>query len=72
MTSENPEREGESAEPTPPAPGAHPFGEQVVVPDDISGIANLLEEGGPLEPQDVVDVEGRFGGFAARRSSSRT
>ena len=28
------------------------------VPDDISGIDNLLEEGGPLEPQDVVDVEG--------------
>lgn len=34
------------------------FGEEVVVPDDISGIDNLLEEGGPLEPQDVVDVEG--------------
>ncbi|RNL77687.1 nucleotide exchange factor GrpE [Nocardioides marmorisolisilvae] len=28
------------------------------IPDDISGIDNLLEEGGPLEPQDVVDVEG--------------
>ncbi|MGO4258739.1 nucleotide exchange factor GrpE [Marmoricola sp. RAF53] len=26
--------------------------------DDISGIDNLLEEGGPLEPQDVADVEG--------------
>lgn len=28
------------------------------VPDDISGIDNLLEEGGPLEPQDVSAVEG--------------
>ncbi|MGN6721845.1 MAG: nucleotide exchange factor GrpE [Marmoricola sp.] len=27
------------------------------VPDDISGIDNLLEEGGPLEPQDVAAVE---------------
>lgn len=31
--------------------------EGVSVPDDISGIDNLLEEGGPLEPQDVADVE---------------
>lgn len=28
------------------------------VPSDISGIDNLLEEGGPLEPQDVAEVEG--------------
>ncbi|MBO9521991.1 MAG: nucleotide exchange factor GrpE [Nocardioidaceae bacterium] len=28
------------------------------IPDDISGIDNLLEEGGPLEPQDVDEVEG--------------
>lgn len=34
------------------------FGEEVEVPDDISGIDNLLEEGGPLEPQDVTEVEG--------------
>jgi len=27
------------------------------VPDDISGIDNLLEEGGPLEPADVEAVE---------------
>ena len=26
--------------------------------EDISGIDNLLEEGGPLEPQDVAEVEG--------------
>jgi len=40
--------EGEgSAEPTP----------HFEVPDDISGIDNLLEEGGPLEPQDVAEVE---------------
>ncbi|HWU33243.1 MAG TPA: nucleotide exchange factor GrpE [Marmoricola sp.] len=32
--------------------------EGVEVPDDISGIDNLLEEGGPLEPQDVTEVEG--------------
>ncbi|GAB2973403.1 nucleotide exchange factor GrpE [Nocardioides montaniterrae] len=31
--------------------------EGVEVPDDISGIDNLLEEGGPLEPQDVAEVE---------------
>lgn len=33
------------------------FGEEVSIPDDISGIDNLLEEGGPLEPQDVQAVE---------------
>ncbi|MCX6396770.1 MAG: nucleotide exchange factor GrpE [Propionibacteriales bacterium] len=33
-------------------PDAEPF----VVPDDISGIDNLLEEGGPLEPQDIIDA----------------
>jgi molecular chaperone GrpE len=26
--------------------------------EDISGVDNWVEEGGPLEPQDVVDVEG--------------
>jgi len=41
----------EGGEPVDPAP-------HVEVPDDISGIDNLLEEGGPLEPQDVVEVEG--------------
>ncbi len=35
-----------------------PDAAHTVVPDDISGIDNLLEEGGPLEPQDVVAVEG--------------
>ncbi|MGN6162886.1 MAG: nucleotide exchange factor GrpE [Marmoricola sp.] len=34
------------------------FEEPIDVPDDISGIDNLLEEGGPLEPADVIDVEG--------------
>lgn len=28
------------------------------VPDDISGIDNWLEEGGPLEPQDFAEVDG--------------
>ena len=32
---------------------------------DISGIDNLLEEGGPLEPQDVAEVEGQLDGQAA-------
>ncbi|GAC1384650.1 MAG: nucleotide exchange factor GrpE [Marmoricola sp.] len=32
--------------------------EDVTIPDDISGIDNLLEEGGPLEPADVIEVEG--------------
>jgi molecular chaperone GrpE len=36
--------------------------EHIDVPDDISGIDNLLEEGGPLEPQDVDEVEGVGGG----------
>ncbi len=48
MTSSNEFEGGESAEPTP----------HFEVPDDISGIDNLLEEGGPLEPQDVAEVEG--------------
>ena len=41
----------EGGEPVDPAPSFE-------VPDDISGIDNLLEEGGPLEPQDVAEVEG--------------
>lgn len=36
-----------------PAPGP----ETVEVPDDISGIDNLLEEGGPVESQDVAEAE---------------
>lgn len=52
MTSQDP-FEGEPAEPAP-----HSGNPEVVVPDDISGIDNLLEEGGPLEPQDIADVEG--------------
>jgi molecular chaperone GrpE len=48
VTSENPFEGEESGNPAP----------HFEVPDDISGIDNLLEEGGPLEPQDVLDVEG--------------
>lgn len=40
-----------------PGDNPAPQPEQVVVPDDISGISELLEEGGPLEPQDVADVD---------------
>jgi len=38
-----------------PGPGADDLGVQV--PDDISGIDNFIEEGNPLEPQDVAEVE---------------
>ena len=33
--------------------------------EDISGIDNLLEEGGPLEPQDIAEVEGELDGLTA-------
>ena len=39
--------------------------EPVEVPDDISGIDNWLEEGAPLEPSDIVDVEMADAGAAA-------
>ena len=46
------------------------------VPDDISGIDNLLEEGGPLEPQDVAAVEEGVSddplGAALRQAAERT
>lgn len=52
MTS--PERpHGEPGDSPAPQHGHH----HIEVPDDISGIDNLLEEGGPLEPQDVEEVE---------------
>ena len=38
-------------------PGPEPADLGVDIPDDISGIENLIEEGGPLEPQDLLDVE---------------
>jgi molecular chaperone GrpE len=47
--------EGEPTHASAPQPG-HPH--HVEVPSDISGIDNLLEEGGPLEPQDIAEVEG--------------
>ena len=34
------------------------------VPDDISGIENLMEEGGPLEPDDLLDDAVAEGGSA--------
>jgi molecular chaperone GrpE len=34
--------------------------------EDISGIDNLLEEGGPLEPQDLLEVEAQLEEQAAR------
>jgi len=57
----------DGGEPVDPVP-------HVEVPDDISGIDNLLEEGGPLEPQDVAEVEGVEGALAAahREIAERT
>jgi len=40
-----------------PDPGPQHTPTEFDVPDDISGIDNLLEEGGPLEPADVNAVE---------------
>jgi molecular chaperone GrpE len=37
-------------------------------PDDISGIDNLLEESGPLEPQDVAEAESAGEPLAAAES----
>ena len=39
-----------------PGQGSDDLGVQV--PDDISGIDNFIEEGNPLEPEDVAEVEG--------------
>jgi molecular chaperone GrpE len=54
---------------TQPTDGAEPRGTGAPHPDDISGVDNWVEEGGPLEPADVVDVEQstahRFGSAAA-------
>lgn len=40
-----------------PGEGAPDGAGEFDVPDDISGIDNWLEEGGPVEPQDVAEVE---------------
>lgn len=45
----------EGEEPTPSAP--HFAASDFVAPDDISGIDNFIEEGNPLEPSDVAEVE---------------
>jgi molecular chaperone GrpE len=39
---------------------------------DISGIDNLLEEGGPLEPQDVAEVEGEAAPSVEDQLAERT
>ncbi|MCW2854825.1 MAG: grpE [Marmoricola sp.] len=44
----------------------------IEVPDDISGIDNLLEEGGPLEPQDVAEVEADPLTAALQEAAERT
>ncbi|GAB3856723.1 nucleotide exchange factor GrpE [Nocardioides maradonensis] len=49
--------------PTPAPEGAGAAGA-----DDTSGIDNLLEEGGPLEPQDVAEAEGADEPLAAAES----
>jgi molecular chaperone GrpE len=53
VTAGNGPEPGEAPEGARPAPEP----ELIEVPDDISGIDNLLEEGGPLEPQDIAEVE---------------
>ena len=53
MTSEQPFEGGEPTESAPRSGDGAGF----VVPDDISGIDNFIEEGNPLEPQDVIEVE---------------
>ena len=53
MSEDNAGGPGES-----PDPGPQHTPTEFDVPDDISGIDNLLEEGGPLEPADVNAVEG--------------
>lgn len=40
--------------------------------EEISGIDNLLEEGGPLEPQDVAEVEGETAPSADDQLAERT
>lgn len=40
--------------------------------EDISGIDNLLEEGGPLEPQDVAEVEGLAAPSVEEQLAERT
>ena len=52
MSEDNAGGPGES-----PDPGPQHTPTEFDVPDDISGIDNLLEEGGPLEPADVNAVE---------------
>lgn len=66
---------GEQPDEAAPHRGAHrPF----EVPDDISGIDNLLEEGGPLEPQDLAEVEDAVAevvdelGLARQEAAERT
>lgn len=40
------------------APGDDlPEAAETRIPDDISGISDLIEEGGPLEPEDVAEAE---------------
>jgi len=45
---------GESRATGAPSPSAEPVDPHA---EDITGVDNLLEEGGPLEPSDVADVE---------------
>ncbi len=55
----------EGGEPVDPVP-------HIEVPDDISGIDNLLEEGGPLEPQDIIEVESDPLTAALQEAAERT
>jgi len=67
------EPQGSSAPAGQPAAGDTPAEEPVDEhAQDISGIDNLLEEGGPLEPQDVAEVEGVEGPTVEAQLAERT
>lgn len=68
MTDQPHQPEGEPTESSAPQPG---HSHHVEVPDDISGIDNLIEEGGPLEPQDFEE-EAAVAPDLARELEERT
>ena len=54
MTEKQPEGEPATAPPEAGSTTAEPTGFEALL-DDISGVDNMLEEGAPLEPQDLAD-----------------
>jgi molecular chaperone GrpE len=68
-TAEPPFETGEESPPQEPSPAKRRRTPGV---DDISGVDNMLEEGGPLEPQDVADEPGDLVADAQRALAERT